>query len=75
MQSIHVFFDIENFADFRRKIVDSSTTHGMCHVIYIVFGHLKVRYNCAKFHHCRICMTEFMEGEPTICETPQKSPS
>ena len=72
MQSIHVFFDIENFADFRWKIADSSRTHGMCHVIHVVFGPLKVRYDCPKFHHCRIYMREFMEGEPTIREEPQK---
>ena len=75
MQSIHVFFDIENFADFERKIDDSSRTHGMCHVIHVEFGPLKVRYNCAKFNHCRICMREFMEGGLTFCEEPQKSPS
>ena len=23
---------------------------------------LWVRYNCAKFHHCRICVTSFREG-------------
>ena len=41
---------------------------------------LWVRYNCAKFHHCRICVTDFREGGaffglPPICEQPQKSPS
>ena len=23
---------------------------------------LQVRYNCVKFHHCRICVTDFMNG-------------
>ena len=25
---------------------------------------LWVRYNCAKFHHCRICVTDFRDGGP-----------
>ena len=41
---------------------------------------LWVRYNCAKFHHCRICVTGFREGglfalPPSISEQPRKSPS
>ena len=32
------------------------------------FNLLWVRYNCAKFHHCRTCVTEFREQPP-------KSPS
>ena len=41
---------------------------------------LWVRYNCAKFHHCRICVTDFREGVgafcgPAIRERPRKSPS
>ena len=35
-------------------------------------------YNCAKFHHYRICMTDFREGGlffPPIREQPRKSPS
>ena len=38
-----------------------------------------VRYNCAKFHHCRICATDFRERGPFFalpnCEEPRKSPS
>ena len=38
-----------------------------------------VRYNCAKFHNCRICVTDFREGAflppPPIRERPRKSPS
>ena len=36
------------------------------------------RYNCAKFHHCRICVTDFRRGglfAPPIREQPRKSPS
>ena len=25
---------------------------------------LWIRYNCAKFHHCRLCVTDFREGGP-----------
>ena len=30
---------------------------------------LYVRYNCAKFHQCRICVTDFREGGP-FCPSP-----
>ena len=30
---------------------------------------LWVRYNCAKFHHCRICVTDFREWGP-FCSPP-----
>ena len=40
---------------------------------------LWVRYNCVKFHHCRICVTDFKEGglfgPYPIHEQPRKSPS
>ena len=39
---------------------------------------LCVRYNCAKFHHCRICVTDFREGglfALPISESPRKYPS
>ena len=41
---------------------------------------LWVRYNCAKFHHCRICVTDFRGGGELfaalpIRERPLKSPS
>ena len=62
--SISVFSDIAKFADFRRKNADVSGTQGVCHVNYIFIyfvGLLELRYNCAKFHHCRICVTDFRE--------------
>ena len=54
-----------------------------CVTWFIYFlGLLWVRYNCAKFHHRRICVTDFREGglfaPPThspIHELSQKSPS
>ena len=39
---------------------------------------LWVRYNCAKFHNSRICVTDFRDGGlfvPSIREQPQKCPS
>ena len=38
MQFIHVFLDIEKFADSQWKIADISGTQGVCHVIHIFFG-------------------------------------
>ena len=40
---------------------------------------LCVRYNCAKFHHCKICVTDFREGGTfppplPIREQSRKSP-
>ena len=64
MQSIPVFFDIAKFADFRQKVVDVSKTPEGCPVIYIFFGSFLDKYNCAKFHHCRICVKDNREGGP-----------
>ena len=38
MQSISVFLDITEFADFLWKNADVSRTQGVCHVIHIFFG-------------------------------------
>ena len=79
MQSISVFVDIAEFADFRWKIADVSRTQWMCHVIYIFLDLLWLRYNCAKFHHCRIFVIDFREERAflprPIREQPRKSPS
>ena len=47
-------------------------------MIYIFLNHLQVRYNCAKFHHCRICVTHFRAGDlfaplthPHSCAAPK----
>ena len=50
MQSISVFLDIAKDADFRLKNADVRRTQGVCHVC-----------NCAMFHHCRMCVTDFRE--------------
>ena len=46
-----------------KKNADASRTRGMCQMIYIFLNLLKVRYNCAKFHHCGICVTYVRQGD------------
>ena len=75
MQSISVFLVLAKCADFRRKNADVSRTSVVRNVIYIFSDLLRVRYSCAKCHHCRICKTYFREGGflvPPICEQPRK---
>ena len=55
---------ILDIAKFPVKNADVSRTQGVCQVIYIFSGSSWVKYNCVKFHHCRICMTDFREGGP-----------
>ena len=38
MQSISIVLDTVKFADFRSKNADANRTHGVCHVIHILFG-------------------------------------
>ena len=63
---------------FPMKNVDFSRNQEVCHVIHVFFASsLAKRYNCAKFHHFRICVTEFREGAfllPSIHEQSRKSP-
>ena len=44
---------------------------------FFFFNLLWIRYNCAKFHHCKICLTDFRKGglfdPPPIREKPRKS--
>ena len=55
-----------------------SRTLGVSHVIPIFLDLLYVRYNCANFHNCRICVTDFRREAfltpplpPPIHEQPQ----
>ena len=64
MQFTSVFLNIAKFANFRSKNTDVSRTQAVCYVIDIFCG----SYNCAKFHHCRICVTDVREGWP-FCPT------
>ena len=61
MQSTPIFLDITKVADFGWKNA-VSRTQGVCHVIDIYLYLLEARYHCAKFHHCRIRVTDFREG-------------
>ena len=76
MQSISVFLE---FADFRwKKLMSAELKETVTWFIYFL-DLLCIRYNCPKFHHCRICVTDFMEGgvifAPPIREQPRKSTS
>ena len=62
MQSISAFLYITRATKFRGKNTDASRTQGTCSVIYMFLDLLQVSYNCAKFHHCRICVAVSMEG-------------
>ena len=66
MQFTSVFLKIAKFANFRSKNTDVSRTQAVCYVIDIFCG----SYNCAKFHHCRICVTDVREGWPFCPTTP-----
>ena len=69
MQSIPVFPDVTKIADFQWKNADVSRTQGVCHVTFVFFWSPLGKYNCAKFHQCRACVTDFREGGP-FCTTP-----
>ena len=67
------------------KNADVNRTHGICHVIHIFFGsssgkvQLKFQLK-AKFHHCRICLTDFRidvgfaDPSPTVSQSEKAHP-
>ena len=59
MQAISTFLGIAKFPDFQWKNADIIRTQGVRHVIIYFLDLLWSRYKCAKFHHCRICVTDF----------------
>ena len=74
MQSTSVFLDIAKFVDFLWKMLISVELKG-CVTWFISFLDLLwQRYICAKFHHCRICVTDIFLVPPPIREQPRKSP-
>ena len=77
MPSISVFLDIPKFADFWWKMLISVWLKRYATWFRYFFNLLWVRYNCAKFHHCRICATDFREGglfaPLSIHKQPRKS--
>ena len=60
---------------YREKMLIPAEFKG-CVMWFIYFLDLLwVKHNCATFHHCRICLTDFRDGAPSIREQPRKSPS
>ena len=62
MQSVSVFLDITKAAGFREKILMSADIKMCANLFVYVLNLLWVRYNCAKFHHCRICVRDLRKG-------------
>ena len=79
MQSISVFLDIAKFSDFWRKMLMSAEFKGCVTWFMHLSNLLYVRYNCAQFYHCRICVADFRKGPLfaplPICEQLGKNPS
>ena len=69
MQPISVFLDIAIFADFRLKMQISVELKGCVTCFMCFLDLIKLRYKWAKFHHFRVCVTDFREGEP-FCPSP-----
>ena len=59
MQAISVFLDITKAGDFRWKILMSAELKRCVTWFIDYLDLLYVRYNCAKFHGCRNCVTDF----------------
>ena len=53
--SISILLDVTKIVDFWWEYTDVSRTQEVCQVIYMCLYLLWVRYNCVKFHHCRMC--------------------
>ena len=62
MQSISIFLDIATFVDFWWKNAMSAEIKGCVTWFIKLLYLLWVRCNCAKWHYCRICVTDFREG-------------
>ena len=76
MQSISLFFDVAEFADFRWKNVAVSRTQGYVTLLtYTFLGLFWVTYDCAKFQYCRISVTNFKEVGAFLTHLPLLSPS
>ena len=56
-----VFLDIIKITDFQSANVSRSQGVSLF-MLSIFLDLLYVSCNCAKFHHCRICVTDFREG-------------
>ena len=72
MQSVSVFLDITKLANFWLKNANISRIQGVCHMIYIFVDPLWVRCNCAKFHHCKMYVTDVLPFCPPSVSSPEK---
>ena len=76
-QSTSVFLHVAKFTDIRWKTLMSAELKG-CVTWFIYFLDLpQLNYNCAKFHHYRIYVTDFMERglkDPPYSWTAPKKP-
>ena len=79
--NLYLYFLIQqNLLISEEKMLISAKLRGCVTWLIYFLDLLYVRYNCAKFHHCRICVTDFREAvaflaPPPIREQPQKCPS
>ena len=62
MQSISVLPDITKLLISGEKILISAKLKACVTSFIFVLDLLLVRFNCAKSHHCRICVREFRDG-------------
>ena len=65
---------IAKFVDSWWKNADVSRTQGCVAWFTYFLDLLWVRYNCAKFHYCRIYVTDFREGGPFCTPPPTPYP-
>ena len=78
--NLYLYFLIQQNLDISGKKMLMSAEIKVCVTRFIQFlDLLQVRYNCVKFHHFRICATDFREGGlfalPPIREQHRKRPS
>ena len=80
MRSISVFLDKTKILLSSEKILMSAESNGYVTSFKHFWRLLQVRYACAKFHHCRIYVTDFRRGSflypppvpPSFARSPQK---
>ena len=61
--NLYLYFLIQqNLLTFNKKMLMSAELEGCVTWFIYLLVHLQMRYNCVKFHFCRICVTDFREG-------------
>ena len=70
--NLYLYLLIEqNLLIFGEKMLMSAVLKG-CVMWFIYFLDLYwLRYGCAKFYHCRICVTDFMDAPPNPWTAPE----